>query len=200
MPTTPLSLSCYLSGGDNDALRGATFVFVMGDVAFPSCNPTGRQDIVGMMGNGKHPDGVLSTFSDVAAAPVHIQSTSGKRTIVKTAVHGDGTKERQRWDHANYITTVNRLYVMQVSVVIHFPTLLDGYSVGKTTRDNFAIHDDSMEMAEPEDETANVFTFNAPTYYDLNDGEFEKSYVNNADGYFNQLDNDAALDAFMAAE
>ncbi|ETV93805.1 hypothetical protein H310_12368 [Aphanomyces invadans] len=57
-----------------------------------------------------------------------------------------------------------------------------------------------MDMTEPEDEAANVFTFNAPTYYDLNDGEFEKRYVNNADGYFNQLDNAAALDAFMAAE
>ncbi|ETV93806.1 hypothetical protein H310_12369 [Aphanomyces invadans] len=32
MPTTPLSLSYYLSWGDNDALRWATFVFVMGDV------------------------------------------------------------------------------------------------------------------------------------------------------------------------
>ncbi|ETV65873.1 hypothetical protein H257_17512 [Aphanomyces astaci] len=57
-------------------------------------------------------------------------------------------------------------------------------------------------MVEPEDDaTTIVFDFDAPTYYDLNDGEFEKSYVNNADGYFDQMDNSAtaALDAFVAA-
>ncbi|RHY90298.1 hypothetical protein DYB37_008070 [Aphanomyces astaci] len=58
-------------------------------------------------------------------------------------------------------------------------------------------------MVEPEDDaTTIVFDFDAPTYYDLNDGEFEKSYVNNADGYFDQMDNsaaNAALDAFVAA-
>ncbi|KAG9407706.1 hypothetical protein AC1031_002425 [Aphanomyces cochlioides] len=40
----------------------------------------------------------------------------------------------------------------------------------------------------PEDDDGSFFEFNAPSYYDLlNDGEFEKSYVNNADGYFNQF-------------
>ncbi|KAF0704396.1 hypothetical protein As57867_007341, partial [Aphanomyces stellatus] len=50
----------------------------------------------------------------------------------------------------------------------------------------------SASAAGPEDDA--VFDFNAPSYYDLDHSEdFEKGYVNNADGYFNQLDQEFDL-------
>ncbi|OQS02738.1 hypothetical protein THRCLA_04925 [Thraustotheca clavata] len=38
-----------------------------------------------------------------------------------------------------------------------------------------------------------VIEFDAPSYYDLNDQDFEKAYVNNADGYFGEVELDVEL-------
>ncbi|EQC34268.1 hypothetical protein SDRG_08040 [Saprolegnia diclina VS20] len=41
---------------------------------------------------------------------------------------------------------------------------------------------------------ADVIEFDAPSYYDLNDTDFEKAYINNADGYFGDCADDAEFD------
>ncbi|KAF0690543.1 Aste57867_18059 [Aphanomyces stellatus] len=146
--------SCIMGSGDGNTW--AALGLVMSDSAFPVCNPTGVQAVVGMSAvettaTSTYPNGafLLSTFSDVrpiqamAVSLTSAPSVTINQGVVKTIVAIDGTRTATSWDQQGYVTSLNslnRLFLMRVWLVTHFIDIssdvsaLPGYSIGKTSK------------------------------------------------------------------